>query len=184
VVFLQRAELDLKASAQLVGAAKVGMIHLAHAQLRFLGISSNQHGQRFVLPDARQKKHVMNLDIQPREIIVGKQPTPVTLTLDIGEDYHLNANTVAGNLVPTQLILEEGDNIAMEVAYPAGKQMAYPYADVPLQVYTGKVEIPIMIRATGPVKQLPKLFLEYQMCTDSSCLQKQKLELPVDFVLE
>lgn len=182
--FLQRAELDLKASAQLIGAARVGMVHLAHAQLRYLSITSNQDGQRFALPTARQKQHVMNLDIQPREIRLGPEPVLVTLNLDIGEAYHLNAHDVPTNLVPTQVLLEGSDQVAIEVAYPAGKQMAYPFADEPIGVYLGKMEIPILIRATGKVTQMPALFLRYQMCTDRSCLPEQKLALPVDFVLE
>ena len=71
----------------------------------------------------------------------------------------------------------------MEIAYPAGKQMSYPFSDVPIQVYTGKMEIPVMIHATGPVSEMPRLYLRYQMCTDESCLPEQKLELPVDFVV-
>jgi uncharacterized protein YyaL (SSP411 family) len=182
-VYLRRAELDLKASSQLIGVAKVGMVHLAHAQLRYLSLTSNDQGQRFVLPKAREKRHVMNLDIQPREIKLTAEPTLVTLTLDIGMDYHLNANEVPANLTPTELLLEGADNIAMEIAYPAGKQVVYPFADAPLQVYTGKLEIPMMIRATGAISELPRLFLRYQMCTDQSCLPEQKLELPVDFVV-
>lgn len=183
-VFLKRAELDLKASSQLIGAAKVGMIHLAHAQLRYLSLTSNQDGQRFILPNAREKRHVMNLDIQPREIKLTSEPTMVTLTLDIGKDYHLNANDVSEGLIPTTVLLEGSDEVSMEVAYPAGKQVTYPYADVPIAVYTGKLEIPMMIRATGKVSQMPKLILQYQMCTDQSCLPEQKLELPVDFVVD
>tara|TARA_Y100001933_G_scaffold262286_2_gene319347 strand:+ start:29509 stop:31893 length:2385 start_codon:yes stop_codon:yes gene_type:complete len=183
-VFLNRAELDLKASSQLLGPAKVGMIHLAHAQLRYLRLSASEQGQSFALPDAREKRHVMNLDIQPREIKLASEPTMVTLTLDIGKDYHLNAHDVTDNLVPTQLLLEGSDAVSIEVAYPAGKQVTYPFADAPINVYTGKFEIPILIRATGKVTQMPKLYLQYQMCTEQSCLQKQKLELPVDFVTE
>lgn len=181
-VFLQRAEMDLKASSQLLGPAKVGMIHFAHAQLRYLGIHANQRGDCFELPAARQKKHVMNLDIQPREIKLGQEPAMVTLTLDIGKDYHLNAHDVSDHLVPTQLILEGPSNVTLEAAYPKGTKMSCPDADVPLQVYSGKVEIPMMIHTTGDVTQMPKLFLSYQMCTDQSCLPEQKLELPVDFV--
>ncbi|MFG0250537.1 MAG: thioredoxin domain-containing protein [Phycisphaeraceae bacterium JB051] len=182
-VYLKRAELDLKASSQLIGAAKVGMVHLAHAQLRYLSLTSNDEGQRFVLPKAREKRHVMNLDIQPREIKLTTEPTMVTLTLDIGNDYHLNAHDVPENLTPTELVLEGSHAVSMEIAYPAGKQMTYPFSDTPIQVYTGKLEIPMMIRATGPISQMPKLFLRYQMCTDQSCLPEQKLQLPVDFVV-
>jgi len=183
-IYLNRAELDLKAASPLVGAAKVGMIHLAHAQLRYLNLTASEQGQVIDLPDAREKRHVMNLDIQPREIKLSQTQTLVTVKLDIGTAYHLNAHDAPGDLVATQLILEDAQNVAIDVAYPAGKQMTYPFADEPINVYSGKMEIPLLIRTTGPVTTLPKLILQYQMCTDSSCLPVQKLELPVDFVTD
>lgn len=182
--YLKRAELDLKASAQLIGSAKVGMVYLALAQLRYLNMTDSENGLKFDLPQARQKKHVMDLDIQPREIKLSKDPILVTLTLDIGKEYHLNSNDVLGNLIATQVILQGGDGVEMEIAYPAGKQIKSPFADELISVYTGKIEIPMMFNLTGKPPQMPKLFLRYQMCTEQSCLPEQKLELPVDFVIE
>jgi uncharacterized protein len=85
---------------------------------------------------------------------------PFRLVLEIARGWHLQANPASEPyLVPTEV---KGE--VREVIYPRGELVAAAFAEEPLSVYTGRVEIAGEVGGTGRVA------LTYQACDDSRCL--------------
>jgi uncharacterized protein len=85
------------------------------------------------------------------------------LALEIAMGWHLQANPASEPyLVPTEVKAEGGE--LRNVAYPAGQPVTAAFANQPLSVYTGRVEI------TGEVAGTQRLAVTYQACDDARCL--------------
>ena len=87
---------------------------------------------------------------------------PFRLTLEIAPGWHLQANPASeAYLVPTEVARGEVRN----VRYPEGERVKAAFAEGPLAVYSGTVEI------TGEVAAgTAGLVLAYQPCDESRCL--------------
>lgn len=97
--------------------------------------------------------------------------TRCVVMLHIADGYHLNAARVPDGLIATQLrVAEPGRELVAAVTLPPGVEKTYSFADQPLEVYEGLVELTIdLARPLEPLQTIP-LTLIYQACTDSACL--------------
>src|SRR5205823_6174176 len=83
------------------------------------------------------------------------------LRLRILQGFHINAHDASPGLIPTEL------SGADHVDYPEGELMRAEFAEQPIKVYHGQVNILAHFKSPAdPVK----LSLRYQACDETSCL--------------
>jgi uncharacterized protein len=101
--------------------------------------------------------------------------SPFRLVLAIEPGWHLQANPASEEyLVPTEL-RAEGARLR-NVRYPAAERETAEFAERPLAVYSGRVEL------TGEVAEVApgaRLLLTYQPCDDARCLPPTTRELAI-----
>ncbi len=102
------------------------------------------------------------------------------LRLEIAEGYHINSHDPSlDSLIATRVESTTPESFQVKPQWPATNVETYPYADRPLAIYTGAVEIPLTVRFTGGEK-VPAVVVTYQACTDTACLAPQRLTVEVD----
>ncbi|MEE9405390.1 MAG: DUF255 domain-containing protein [Algisphaera sp.] len=99
----------------------------------------------------------------------------VKVTLKIAPGYHLNANPASAPELMATTLTVRGDGV-LDVTYPAGHDVTYPFSPEPLGVYDGTVELHVAKLPEG----VDSLTLTYQACTDSACLAPRSVELGVE----
>jgi hypothetical protein len=93
--------------------------------------------------------------------------------LVIAEGVHLNA---PGGEAPGLVTLSlSSPTQAIDVTYPEGVSRRYAFADEPLNVYEGKVVLDVSAE-----RELDRLTLHYQACTDAACLTPAELHWMAD----
>jgi hypothetical protein len=89
-----------------------------------------------------------------------------TVTLDIAEGWHLNANPASLEfLIPTTVATDDGTALVME--YPAGEVTKFAFAEQDLSVYQGRISLQGRLPKSSSAKALS---LTYQACDDDRCL--------------
>lgn len=206
--YFDRAVSDLRALQGSLEKFGSGMAHTHHALLRALEISP----ERFALtddtaetppsaaPSAKPRRQVLSIQVEPEVVDLSGGSAQVRVTLQIGEEYHVNAHDpgVEG-LIPTAIELQHAPGLRLEVDYPQGHTQRYPFSDQPLHVYQGAVDLVVTLHKThtpddaqsdtnatplstdAPLaaNSQPRLMLRYQLCTDQSCLEPKEVPLPV-----
>ncbi len=190
--YLDQAVADLHAFAAALRRFGQGMSHMHHALLRAMEIAPD----RFVAsaqppkPDDAEpgRRPVVSVHVRPEQIDLSHGQARVIVTLDIGPGYHLNThNPGAAGVIPTSLELRDSPGVSLHTRYPPGHERSYPFADQPIRVYEGKVELIATLSTTDaavddPRGGAPTLWLRYQVCTDNSCLEPKQIQLPVEIV--
>ena len=188
--YLDRAVSDLHAFAGGLGRFGQGMSHMHHALLWALEIAPDRFAQpqrpTAETPDTPTRRQVVSVDVEPKTVNLSGGQAELRVTIDIGPDYHLNTNNpgVAG-LIPTSLELHNAPDLKLQLRYPSGHERNYPFADQPLHVFEGKIELVATLTRSQESNrdddQTPRLILRYQVCTENSCLEPKEIELPVTF---
>jgi len=189
--YLDRAVADLGAFAGALVDRGAGMVHMQHALLRAM----SQAPKRFAATPSNGKEQVgktdqpVSVSVEPEVVDLSTGSSRLRVTLKVEPGYHLNASD-AGliGLIPTTLTLEAPEGLTLSVDYPAGVTKRYPFAEEALKIYEGVVVLDATLRktggaggASGDTPAGARLVLRYQVCTDSSCLEPQEVELPVGF---
>ena len=108
---------------------------------------------------------------------VGADGSELVVTVIIGPEFHINANPASQDyLIPTTLNIT--NKTPLRVIYPHPVSFAPKFAEHPIEVYQGRIEIIAKLPASsGPA---PRLFgtLTVQACTDRICLPPADLPLP------
>ena len=109
-----------------------------------------------------------------------QSPTDVIIHVSIKPAYHINAHSVPPelSLIPTRLA--SPDDPSAEVDYPAGEELQVGFADRPLRVYSGDIQIRVRFsqpRQSGPPVALS---LVYQACDEMSCLPAVNREIMLE----
>ena len=165
------------------------MVHMQHALLRAIELVPGRFAEQQVVgqADAEARRQVVSVAVDPEVVDISNGEAHVRVTLDIGPEYHLNSSDPGlVGLIPTELELTGAPGYELDVAYPAGVTKRYLFAEDELNVYEGTVVLEATIRRAGSVatdagQAKPQLMLRYQVCTDQSCLEPQRVELPVTF---
>lgn len=118
---------------------------------------------------------------------VPNSETPGSVELVIAPGFHVNANPatfpylIATEVQPGQL---DGVTISDKIKYPAGVLKKFQFADQPLSVYEGHVNIPIPFKITKPstTRRLLPLNVRVQACDEEKCFPPATLtaSLPVE----
>ena len=118
--------------------------------------------QPLLRPDALAAARVLQSGETGRRRVLGRgvvrvQLCPDRLVLDIGDGWHVNAPNAAGELVG--LVLD-----GAEASWPEGRSVRLGFADAPVAVYEGRLEVPLRAPPSGLVR------LRLQACSDRRCL--------------
>lgn len=108
-------------------------------------------------------------------------PTHLKVQVDILDGFHINANQASEGLIPTTLAFVNVDPDAVaEIDYPLGDERKLAFADAPVRIYEGSINIPVHFNYPLTARKIA-LRLTYQACDDSACLPSvtKQLELAV-----
>ena len=118
---------------------------------------------------------------------VPSSETPGSVELVIAPGFHVNANPatfpylIATEVQPGQL---DGVTVSDKIKYPPGVLKKFQFADQPLSVYEGHVNIPIPFKITKPAttQRLLPIKVRVQACDEEKCFPPATLNasLPVD----
>ncbi len=109
------------------------------------------------------------------------EPALLTVSLEIAEGWHVNANPAAAGLVPTTVTVNPG-RLALrqvDVEYPPSRALPFPSLAETLEVWEGRVEVVSRLAAEEDAPAANgalRAAVRYQACDDEVCL------LPVEVV--
>jgi hypothetical protein len=157
-----------------------GMTHMHQALLRALEMAPEGAVAQASPAASKEKRRVLEVGLSTRDLDTSSGPAELILTIDIGEDYHLNGpDARQHDMIPTELLLTQGDGLTLKVEYPEPKVRKFEFADRPVGVYEGQITIKATLtgKALNPGKAA--LVLKCQVCTEMSCLEPREYTLPV-----
>ncbi len=100
----------------------------------------------------------------------------------IDEGFHVNANPATfPYLIPTEVTPEKVEGIEVGTPiYPAAEKKKFQFAEEPLAVYEGKVEIKLPLRTSGfkGTRDLP-VAVRVQACDQEKCFPPDTLHLKI-----
>jgi hypothetical protein len=126
---------------------------------------------------------VVKVAVQPGEISAGGL-AEVSVRVTIQSGYHVNANPPTyPYLKATQLELSPADGISVgSVIYPQALDKKVAFAEKPLAIYEGEIELKTMLKADKAAKigarSLPAK-LRIQACDDQVCYQPGTLDFAI-----
>jgi thioredoxin:protein disulfide reductase len=138
--------------------------------------AQNQTAASLVKPET-----FISLDAVPQ----GK-PFEAAVVVAIQQGYHMNSHTPSETyLIPTTLTATPPAGFkVVDTVYPPGKKVKFPFADQPLDVYSGSVTVKLKLAAdaSAPVgaATIP-VVLRYQACSETTCLPPVKVPVDVKF---
>jgi hypothetical protein len=105
--------------------------------------------------------------------------------LDIEQGYHAQANPSSDRFyIATELSAEPQDGIAPgKPVYPKGVSRKLGFADKPLSLYEGSVQIKLPLRADRNAlkgRHTLRAKLRAQTCNDQTCDQPRTIDVPVN----
>lgn len=106
------------------------------------------------------------------------------MILSIAPGYHINANPATFSyLIPTAVNPGKADGIvAGKAAYPVAQKKKFQFADEPLAVYEGEVQIKLSLRveanANKGVRSLP-IDVRVQACDSEKCYAPDTLKATI-----
>lgn len=160
--YARQAVLDLRSFAGTLEQSGLGMTHMQRAALE--GVTELPAMWAAALEESQDPTGNAARPVTVQVKPVEGEALAYRVVLTVAEGYHLNANPAsADELIATQV---SSANAELDVTYPAGDIETYLFADEPLRVYTGRVEI--RVKADRPIAELT---LTYQACTDAACLE-------------
>jgi DsbC/DsbD-like thiol-disulfide interchange protein len=98
----------------------------------------------------------------------------IAILAQVAAGYHINDHKPSLDyLIPTKLEFDPSDQFTVKsVVYPKGTLKKFPFSDVPLSVYEGKVIVGMLLQAAKTVAAgtyTLKAKLAYQACNDHAC---------------
>ena len=183
LAYLDRAHQDLASFAAALGRQGPGMVHMHHALLRAIEAAP----QRFDAAPAPKRPDADKLAIEltPEQVDLTEGPATVRVRLTVAQPYHLNAHDPGiEGLIPVKLTLADAEQFDLKATYPPGQPKKFPFADGSINVYEGSVTLEATLSRRSqnphtPALKQATLILQYQMCTDRTCLLPQVVQLPV-----
>ncbi len=108
-----------------------------------------------------------------------RSDTEYTLTLDLRSPWHINTHRVRdATLRPTSVTIAGEGLKLIGVRYPKGVKKKMGSLGKNLTLYEGKVTLPILVKSLSS-KGKAMLILEFQACSDTTCLAPETLTFPI-----
>jgi hypothetical protein len=101
--------------------------------------------------------------------------------LNIESGYHVNANPATyPYLIATEVIATKTEGLDVgKPIYPPAKHQKFQFADEPLAVYEGQVEIKLPLKVTGKGSRSLPLQVRVQACDHEKCFPPATLDTNV-----
>ena len=95
-------------------------------------------------------------------------PSRLNVHVKVLKGFHINAHDASEGLIATQVSVPDADIAGID--YPNGKEHRFAFADKPIRVYDGEVEIVVRFKKPQTGTSRLKVSLSYQACDESACL--------------
>jgi thiol:disulfide interchange protein DsbD len=134
-------------------------------------------------PEISSSAQVVKVRITPANLSTqGSAEAIVRLSITPG--YHVNANPASFSyLIPTELTAADTDGISVgKPIYPKAETHKFQFAEEPLAVYQGDVEVKLPLRAgpgATPGSHLLPLSVRIQACDTEKCFPPANIEAQV-----
>ena len=105
----------------------------------------------------------------------------LAIPLSILPGYHVNANPATFDyLIATELSIDKSEGITFgKPVYPASEKRKFQFADQPLAVYEGNVQIKVSLQAASTAakgKRTLAIHLRVQACDEEKCFPPDTLQ--------
>jgi cytochrome c biogenesis DsbD-like protein len=105
----------------------------------------------------------------------------LSIPLSILPGYHVNANPATFDyLIATELTVDKSDGITFgKPGYPGSEKKKFQFAEQPLAVYEGEVQIKLPLQAAGSAakgKRTLAVHLRVQACDEEKCFPPDTLQ--------
>ncbi|MCX8057138.1 MAG: protein-disulfide reductase DsbD [Ignavibacteria bacterium] len=111
------------------------------------------------------------------------------LKVKINPEWHINSNKPKEDyLIPTDVTINSKDGFLIsQKNFPESKEIKFDFSDIPVSVYEGEFEIPIVIRVPENLSEGDYEFevvMNYQACNNQTCLppKEEKILVKVGIV--
>jgi hypothetical protein len=101
----------------------------------------------------------------------------LVVNVRIAGGFHINGHEPAEGLIATTLTVSGDGSDVVSIEYPPAASQTMAFSDQPVPVYSGEIRIVVSFRSppAGPLR----LALNYQACTDSSCLKPSMQQIDI-----
>lgn len=123
------------------------------------------------------------------ERVTISQDTPgmLTLVVEVEPHHHViaaqpwdDATSTNPQLIPFRVDIHNGSGVAVYADYPKGELLAASTDQLPApRVYTGRLEIPVVLERIGEWNGTPLLTIRYQVCNANTCFAPMMVELDI-----
>lgn len=103
------------------------------------------------------------------------EPSRLVLRIQLDPGWHVNANPASLPSLVATAVEAPDPQVRFEARYPAGESFWPEFAAEPIQVYSGHLEIGLLLPAGAPEPE--RLALRFQACDARVCLPPGRLEL-------
>lgn len=113
--------------------------------------------------------------------ISGGNDGEALVLLNIEPGYHVNANPATyPYLIATEVTADKVEGLDVgKVIYPPAKKQKFQFADEPLAVYEGQIEVKLPFKAAGKGSRYLPLKVRVQACDDEKCFPPATLNTNV-----
>jgi uncharacterized protein len=184
----------LIAIASAISESPVGTVNSTRALLRLLvagGGAGGPAAEQFRAKRPTPPPLGANVAEQPVEIYAGvdsvlvgpDRPGSLSLVIKIAPGYHIVAadagdSPAARLLSPFRVGIVHGTGVSAYADYPPGEVFSIADAD-PIRVYTGTLELTVVLEDAGNWNGTPLLSVSYQACSDTECHRPTTVELDI-----
>ncbi len=140
----------------------------------------------FMSIEAREEETVTVKTFISHDGIHPGESFKVAFLLNIIPGWHIYGPQLDDEfLIPSELIIDEGDNIKVsKLYYPEPGSRRFDYSEAELSVYEGEMLLGALIKVSEdipPNKHFIKASFLYQPCDDLTCMAPRTLKLEIPF---
>jgi DsbC/DsbD-like thiol-disulfide interchange protein len=134
-------------------------------------------------PQATPRQQEVTATVEEATLAAGGSGE-ASITLDIREGYHVNANPASDRFyIPTEVRAEPQDGLTPgKPVYPKGVSRKFEFADAPLSVYDGRAVIKLPLRADKSMskgRHTLRAKIRVQPCNDEACLPPREIDAAI-----
>lgn len=106
------------------------------------------------------------------------------LKVKLDPDWHINSNKPNEDfLIPTDVSINSKDGFLIsQKIFPKGKDLKFEFSELPVSVYEGEIDIPLIIKIPENLSEGNyqfEIILSYQACNNQTCLPPKEEKIPV-----
>ncbi len=128
---------------------------------------------------------ILNVEVsQSHSKIKAGEDLYLILQVKLDPEWHINSNKPNEDyLIPSDVSINSNDGFLLsQKIFPKAKELKFDFSDIPVSVFEGKFNIPIIVRVPDNLKEGNYKFeieFSYQACNNQTCLPPDKEKIPV-----